>query len=52
MSSSYQIYIFEVLTKTNNSQTFVQKKIWDLLLQLDFFQILFLLRLLGFFRVR
>ncbi len=55
MSSLYQNYIFEIPAKTNNSQTFIQKKerkIWDLFLELDFFQILFLLRLLGLFRVR
>ncbi len=43
MSYSYQNYIFEVLTKSNNSQTFVQtnEKIWDLFLEFDFFRCFF-----------
>ncbi len=52
MSSSYQNNVFEVLTKTNNSQTFVQitkEKSGPSCLSQDFFQMLFLLRLLGFF---
>ncbi len=55
MSYSCQNYIFEIPTKTNNSQTFVQTNNLGPLAWARFFfffEILFLLRLFGFFRVR
>ncbi len=55
MSSWYQNCIFEVPTKTQNSQTFVQiykEKSVTSGLRWLFFLILFLLRLLGFFWLR